>query len=413
MNKYLKPIVFLLAVSQSITIQASNVFKQFKVYTADVEVYDHTDSSLKLESKSSKYQIKLEPNMEGNIMFTLGRYGYRTTLNNLKDLSFGVKIEGFRNGHVVNPVYNTDASNENVVIDGNCMMFQWINEPLPVYFQSEVDSVKLQFSNSHLLNVHQYLALDDLTILPSKDVDENPFLLDCQKNSIMFGIEGTSNTEKSDRKTIARQLLAYFKSTESVQDSNTLCIMEFGKEVHSMSESQAKKDMAHSIKSYKKGKVAPKPKSKHSNWEAAFDKAIERKPDIFIFITEHWSNYSNDGMTSINAQYQSLIEKCNTLKNNGTRLLFITSGLSRNETSNQTLYSLLNEQATNEIFGTDLTLDSNLRDVDLISMDDFNAFQYVNLSSLLHCDKIDHTEDMAEYSHLLDLNENALVKQKK
>ena len=363
---------------------SNSVFDQFKVWTADVEVYDHSESSLKFESKSPSYQIKLEPNVDGPVIFTLGRYGYRTTLR-VKDLSFGVTIQGFKDGLEVEPSFSLDDTYHDIVVDGNCIMFRWIHEPIPVHFNTAVDSIKLQFSNSHRLDVHQYLSIEDLKVVGSRKVNANPLLMDCEKNTIMFGIEGSSSIDKSERKTIARQLMSFFKTPIATSDSNTICIMEFGKKVGTVSESSEKKDITKDIKNFRKGS-GHKSKTGYANWDAAFDVAIERQPDIFIFITDRWSNYSNSGPASINAQIENLISKCNILKSNGTRLVFITSGLNTQNASNPALYSMLNEDRTNEIIGVDLTQGMDLRNTDLITMDGFESFELINLSSLLHCD---------------------------
>jgi len=365
-------------------LPSTSVFEEFKISTASADVYAHTASSLKLESQSPTYQLKLEPNSQGKVVFSLGRHGYRSTLN-VKNLAFGVHIRGFKDGNHVSPSFNLDDTYTNIAIDSNFVRFQQLFDPIPVYFNSEVDSVKLIFSNSHGLDVQQYVSIDDLKIMGAQDVEENPLLKSCEHTSIMFGIEGSSSIDKSERKTISKQLLALSKQPSTTLDSNQICIMEFGKNVHAMSESLVKKEIIKNIKSYKKGKNGHKVKTEYANWEAAFDRAIIRQPDIFIFITDRWSNYSNNGPTSFNGQLETLVSKCNTLKSNGTRLLFITSGLNDSGAENNSLYALLNQQDTREVVDMELASAINLRDVDLISLKDFEAMELIDLTTLLDC----------------------------
>jgi hypothetical protein len=384
MNRLITFIPILLCVLLSFSLAGSSVFDKFKISTRSADVYNYSETSLKLESQSPTYQLKLEPNSEGAVMFSLGRYGYATTLK-VKDLSFAVIIEGYREGEVVIPVFNTDDTYKDVIIDKNYVLFRSIYVPIPVLFNTPVDSIKLKFSNSYSLNVHQYLSIEDMKVVGSAKINANPLLVDCDQHALMIGIDGSTSIDKLERKTIAKQLLGFFKKPPESLDSNAVCIMEFGKQVHSYSEAREKKDIVKNIRTYKKGKEARKTKTSYTNWAAAFDQAIERQPDIFIFITDRWSNYGNNGPASFNAQYQTLIEKCNMLKAQGTRLLFITSGLNLNGGANSTLYSLLNQHETHEIIGVDLTSDVDLKKVDLISMDGIDNFERIDLSSLLDC----------------------------
>ena len=352
--------------------------------TESAEVYTYTETSLKIESKSPNYLLMLEPNMNGSVMFTLGRHAFTSTYR-AKDLAFGVEISGYKHGEKVKPVFNLDDTYQNVLIEGNMLKFQEIYGPIPVFFNTVVDSVKLIFSNSYGIDVHQYLSIDDLKIMEDSEINENPLLMDCNRHSIMIGIDGSASMDKTERKTISKQLMYFFKKPPESLDSNAVCIMSFGKQVHAVAESVKEKEIIKNIKGYKRGKEGPKKKTGYTNWSAAFDQAIERQPDIFIFITDRWSNYGENGPASFNAQYQMLIEKCNLLKSGGTRLLFITSGLNTNSDENSTLYAMLNEHNTQEIIGVDLSQNIDLKEVDLITMEGFDSFERINLSSLLIC----------------------------
>jgi hypothetical protein len=384
MNKLVPFILgFAFLVSYS-TLSASSIFEDFRVTTESAEIYEYSDHSITLESKSPTYLVKLEPNVEGSVIFSLSSYGYASSVR-VKNIVFGVHIEGYVGGELVTPVLSLDDANQDLKVEGNFVKFQRINGAVPVFFNTVVDSVKLKFSNCYGLDVHQFLSIDDLKIVRPRRIPPNPMLVDCEQHSIMIGLDGSASIDKSERKTIAKQLLAFFKKPPESLDSNSICIMEFGRGVHSMSESIEKKEIVKDLKVYKKGKEAPKNKSGYTNWAIAFDQAIDRKPDIFIFITDRWSNYSDNGPASFGSQYETLISKCNKLKSNGTRLLFITSGLNTTGASNPMLHSLLSQQHTNEVIGVDLTTDIDLKDVDLITMDGFETFERIDLTSLLDC----------------------------
>ena len=392
MNELRIRVFMLFCMISSLSVSAGSILDDFRVSLIKAELTDFTERSLKLESLSPTYSIMLEPNASGPVAFALGRHAIRSTVVP-PNLFFGVRIEGFKNGKLVLPSFTIDESYEDLHIDSSFVVFRHIFAPIPVLFESGVDSIRLRFSNSHKYNFHQYFTISELQILGKTETLSNPDLIDCENHSIMIAIQGSNSIDKAERKTISKELMALFKNPASKLDSNEVCIMEFGKKVSSISESAEKKEIVSSIKSYKKAGKQATAKSGHANWGAALDQALEKKPDIFIMVTNSWSNYGNQGPSSINAQHAELVAKCNKLKTNGTRLLFITSGLYDESKSNMTLLSMLNQESTSKLIAEQQQAGFDLKSVDLIAMDGFENFKLIDLSSLIQCTQ----ESVAEH----------------
>ncbi len=373
-----------------ISSYGNGLHDNFEVQTERAELYERTSSALKFESDSPTYMVKLEPNIEGAIMFAIGRHGYLTTAR-VKNLFFGVLIEGFKFGEVVAPIFNLDDSYKTVGVDGNFLVFKSNNQPISITFNTAVDSIKLHFSNSHGLNVQQFLTIEGLQVIDEVENLANPALTNCDQRSIMIGVDGSSSIDKKERKIIAKQFRELFKKTYIDLDSNLISLMEFGKEVYSISEAMEKKVIVKNFKEYQKNKNKANRKTSYTNWEAAFEKAIERSPDVFVFVTDRWSNYGENGPASFNEQFRRLVIKCRKLKANGTRLLFITSGLNGDYRGNYALYAMLSQYDTNEL-QDDKIFAADLKTVDLVSLEDFTAFNHLDLSSLLEC----HIQDVGD-----------------
>ena len=176
-------------------------------------------------------------------------------------------------------------------------------------------------------------------------------------------------------------------------DSSTLCIMEFGTNVLAVDESAEREVQIKTIKRYKQGRNRRTKETSWTNWSAAFEEAILRKPDIFVFITDGWSNWDGEEPKSFSAQYEQLITQCNTLKANGTRLVFVTSGMDSHITSKSNLFPFLNGNLTMAVHEGLLFGDASLYDVDLIAMKEFSTMRQFKLSSILEC-----PDDIAEVS---------------
>jgi len=184
---------------------------------------------------------------------------------------------------------------------------------------------------------------------------------------------------------IGNQLLNFVKKSNLQQDSSTLCIMEFGTNILAVDESAERDVQIKMVKRYKRRRNHRSKETSWTNWSAAFDEAIQRKPDIFIFITDGWSNWDSDGPSSFSAQYEYLIEQCNTLKANGTRLVFVTSGMDSHSSAKSNLFPFLNGNLTMTVHEGMLFGDTRLNDVDLIAMQEFSTLRQFKLSSILEC----------------------------
>ncbi len=382
----LRPILSaLLCMTIATSIFAKDLFDEFTVQFDNAQLSQFTGGSLEFESYAHEFSVKLEPNLEGQVMFSIGRHRYRSTIVP-KDLYFGVRISGYYGGEVVNPSFTIDDSYRNVFVDSNMIIFQTIDFPLPVLFDSGVDSIILHFSNSHGFNFHQYYTIDELQVLETSTPSlSNPLVLDCEKQSIMIAIQGSNGIDKNERKTISKELSGLFKSTHDPADSNVVSILQFGKDIEQYASTQDKKEILSTIKDYKKSGKTTLAKSKNTNWEAALDEALLQQPDIFILVTSSWSNYNSTGRATINAQHANLIKKCNEIKANGTRLLFITSGLYEQGRSNSTLLGMLSAADTKSVTDDAIHSGMDLRSVDLVSMKGFEDFRLLDLSSLIQC----------------------------
>ncbi len=363
---------------------AKGIYDEFTIHSSNTDVSSFSDKTLRLESTAREFSTVLEPNLDGRVMFSLSDHRYRSTITP-KDLYFGVRIEGFKDSALVNPSINIDASFRDVFLDGNMLIFKHIDYPIPVLFESGVDSIRLHFSNSHGYNFHQYITIDELQVLESVETKSNPILLDCEHQSIMIAIQGSEGIDKVERKSIAKQLREFFKSGATLEDSTMVSIVEFGHKVTSSSEAINPKEISNTLKDYKKRAKSQEAKSSITNWQSALDEALDKKPDVFILVTNSWSNYSAGSLSTINAQHAGLVEKCNEIKANGTRLLFITSGLYDPNKGNTTLLAMLNEQQTESVVQDSLHHQLDLKTVDLIAMEGFRNFQLIDLSSLVRC----------------------------
>ena len=386
MNK----LIFLLGVvalficpSQS---RAGSVLEHFAVSTENAYIYHFTETSMRLESGNKEYLVLLEPQETGNVIFSLSDIAFTASVR-VMNLAFGVEITGYKDGKHVYPVISLDEKNSMVRLRENKVKFERIIGSIPVFFSSPVDSIKLRFSNSANLDCEQYLSIDDLRIIPDVASTTNPMLIDCEKHSIMIGMDGSSAIDKKERTAITKHLLQFIKRPTVPMDSNTICIMEYGSQARTLSESMETKALTKSLKVYKKNKPKKKDKTRGSNWASAFDIAIEKQPDIFIFITNSLSNRAESGAITFSAQYVDLIEKCNQMKANGTRLMFITSGLSQSGNTHSSLYAFLNEENTRELSAMDISSETSLKEIDLVTLQERSTFELIDLGTIFKCEE--------------------------
>lgn len=372
-----------LAISLS-TFANNSILESFDVITENAVVRDLTGSTLHLKSSSRAYLVKLEPHKQGNVVFSLSDINYSSTVR-ASNLAFGVRITGYIGEYAINPIISVDDVNDRVVIEGNVVKFQNIHGMIPVMFDQHVDSINLEFFNNYEMDVHQYVAIHDLKIMPRQETCPNPILAQSEGGSIMIGIDGSSSIDKKERTVIGKQLLHLVKRSGYAQDTNTMAIVEFGSEVHASTESTDQKELYAAIKAYRKGKNHPSKKhTSWTNWAAAFDAAIAGKPEIFVFITDGWSNWQGEGQASFIAQYHKLVAKTNKLKENGTRLLFITCGLTDQGGSTSTLFPFLGGSQTRQLFDFQLGPEVQLHEVDLISLNEFASLEEIDLTTIFN-----------------------------
>jgi hypothetical protein len=356
----------------------------FRVTPHNVEVKEITSNSIDLRANTDVYSIKLEPNREGNVIFSLSGIRFRSTAL-FSNLSFSVKITGYNEGNMIFPAFSIDDVNEDIVTDQNTVTFERIYGSIPVWFDQRLDSIHIEYSNSMTADVHQYVRINDLKIVTPIDVSPNPEIEPCEENEIMIAIDGSSSIDKTERKTVGNQLITFAKETKDSPCFGSLCVMEFGSGISSIVTSSKKKTLVDALQKYKRRKNHKRKSSSYTNWSVAFDEAIKRKPAVFVFITDGWSNWVGNHAISFTSVYHDLIQKSNTLKVNGTRILIITSDLDAHQGSKSILSKLLNSDETLELNEESLTIDSDLSAVDLISMTGFSKMSELQFSSMITC----------------------------
>lgn len=374
----------------------TNIVESFTITTHNVNVKESTESSINLRSETDSYSIKLEPNKEGKVIFSLSGIGYTST-GRFPNLTFAAKITGYDQDKVIYPSFSIDGNNMDTEQENNRLTFKRIHGAIPVWFNERVDSIKIEYSNSLAVNVHQYLRISDLKIVSTPDVSANPDLNSCKHSNMMIAVDGSSSIEKAERIIIGNQIIDFVRQTHAARDSHNICVLEFGSDIKSIVESTEKKVLLKAMKSYKKNKNRKRKTISWTNWSAAFDEAIQRKPEIFVFITDGWSNWNESQPSTFIAQYEQLISKSNTLKANGTRLLFVTSNLDRHENAKTVLSKFLDGDQTRQLHGEMVNIDIALHDIDLISMQGFSKMSELNLASIFQCPVIEEIDPVEEF----------------
>lgn len=384
MNFILLPMLFWMAVSNP-GESGSLVEQAFKVSTQNVEVKKFTDSSIQLKSENNSYVIKLEPNREGNVAFSVTGIGYMATYN-FRDLQFGIRITGYRADEEVFPTFNMDGNNEDIRLEHNTMIFQQIHGSVPVWFHEPVDSIKLIYENSLMADVQQYLRIEDLKIISQQDVSQNPGMSACEKQHIMVAIDGSSSILPEERRRIAKQFLRIVRHSQMARDSNSFTVLEFGSDVLSEKSLDSKKDLIRTLKEYKKMKRWKNRQVSWTNWSAAFEAAIEQRPDLFIFVTDGWSNFYNSRPASFTAQYENLFVQTNQIKNNGTRILFIASKMDEGHEAQTVLKQYLNGENTRHVAIDEATMQAvDVGQADLVKLSTFADLEKINFATVLRC----------------------------
>lgn len=383
MNFLLLPILIWIAVSAP-GDSGSLIEEAFKVSTHNVEVKKFTDTSIQLKSEKDSYVIKLEPNRDGNVAFSLSRIGYLATYE-FRDLRFGIRITGYKADETVYPTFNMDANNEDIEVENNTLIFHQIHGSIPVWFHEQVDSIKLEYENSLKANVHQYLHIEDLRIISTSEVPANPALSACEKQHIMVAIDGSSSILPEERRHIAKQFLKIVRHSQMAKDSNTFTILEFGSDILSEKNVESQKDLIRTLKEYKKMKRWRNREISWTNWSSAFQAAIENKPDLFIFVTDGWSNWLDAGPVSFTAQFEQLITQTNRIKHNGTRILFVASKMDHGHEAETVLKQYLSGSETSVVAIDETTESADVGHADLVKISAFTDLERINFSTILQC----------------------------
>ncbi len=361
----------------------ANVLESFAVTMHDVEVRVLTETSIQFISDKHTYRILLRPNHEGRVMFSLAGIGYASTVR-FSNLHFGVRVTGYHGEEIVMPVFNLDDVNRDVCIDRDVLTFRRIYGALPVWFNTQVDSVVLHFSNSHGADIDQYLAIQDLRLRPAMDILPNPDYIPCNAQRVMIALDGSSSIDNYERRLIGRHLLDFVRNSMNRNDPIQFTIVEYGSEILSLVESADRREVISALQNYKRGTHKPRT-LQWTNWSAVFDAATVAQPDLLIFISDGWSNWRDERPVSFSAQYETLAWQCNTLKSQGTRLLFVTAELDTQHNSKAIFGSFLNGMHTRESRDADLPEDVRLFEIDLITLDRVSRIREVDFSSILEC----------------------------
>jgi len=365
----------------SFAVRANGILESFTITTRNLEIRESSETSIQFRADSNAYYIKLEPHRPGQVVFALSGIGYTTTAR-VSDLLFEVRVTGYDYGDEVLPIVNIDDINRNVQVEGTRLRFDRIYGSLPITFDRHVDSIKLEFINSMGLNINQYLGIQDLDIIPPMDIVPNPEFIPSDDQSVLIGIDASSSIVKSERARISSTLKDLVKKAYATPDSGDFCILEFSTGIEHLVESTETKQLVRTVKDYKKGKSFNSKSTRYTNWEAALDEALERKPDIFIFITDGWSNWSDGSPATFSSLFRELMFKCNTLKENGTRIVFITSDMNSKTAVRSNLAWMLNGRATRILDADEITQDVSLHDVDLVTMIEFDKMGDLNFGSI-------------------------------
>ena len=382
MNRLSLPLAVLAMLLTLTVCRAENALESFSITMHNVEIREQIGSDLALIADSQSYSVKIVPHKDGRVVFALSGIGYASTAR-VPGLVFGLKITGYSGDYVIHPTYSIDDNNRDVRVMNDTLVYRRIYGTLPVWFDQRVDSIRLEYFNSMELPLKQYCGIHDLMVIPFQKVCANPELEFKDDGSVMIGIDGSSSIDKRERAIIGRQLLGVVRSSVMKGDTNALCIMEFGTDIHALVESSNERELAHAIKRYKRDKHNRSENTRFTNWSVAFDEALDRKPDLFIFITDGWSNWHQQRETSFSAQFEVLVAKCNALKKNGTRVLFITAGLDTYDTSKTNLRPFLNGSDTRELRAVEFDENMGLSGVDLVTMDEFQQMEQIDLASLI------------------------------
>lgn len=364
----------------------SDLDDNFRIYTDNVDVNSMVASSLQMQTTHGEYGLKLVPLHHGLVCFTLADIRYRTNVK-VPNLFFRVQAVGYINGEEVLPNFNIDKSNPDVAVDKDKLYFKQIHGGIPVWFNEQVDSVKLTYSNSHGISLPQYLFLADLHLLsPQIDVNKNPSSSVGQKGKdIMLALDFSTSVTKRERRKMYRYFKSFTGEMEFTDADSSLAFLNFGTEVYDELEIRGKREFRKTFKASRYPEIDKinNHGTRYTNWSAPLLKALEERPKTLIILTDGWSNYFNGSQEIFTTHFADLVRLSNRVKENGTRIVFVTIGFNQ-ETADQSLLSYLVDGRSSQIFHDEHhDLSKVTRETDIISLRDYTSLKQLNLMALL------------------------------
>ncbi len=363
----------------------SDLGKEFKIYTNNVEVNAIMARSLQMETIHNEYQLKLVPLSKGKVCFTLTDIRFRTTVK-VPELLFRIEVKGYLNGEQVSPIFNVDRANQQTFIQGNKLYFREIYGGIPVWFNESVDSVKIIYSNSHGLDLPQYILLADLHLMPDFKSVKNPIpALTTTGDSISFliALDASSSMDKREKRKMHRYFM-HFMDEVSPSEADTLAsitFLNYGTEIYGEYNFQSKRDFRRAFRKIRR-KDIPASQTRYTNWSAPLNRALEEKPDVFIMVTDGWSNYYAGKPTILTRHFASLVHLCNKIKENGTRIIFVTTGFMQKNQPESLLTFLLDGENTRIVQGKDIDKPIYSQETDLIALSSFKELKEVKMLAL-------------------------------
>lgn len=389
---YLTSIVFLSLNPYTGSDKKDDLVETFEIYVNNVQVNSIEARSLRMYSTHHEYKVKLVPTEQGKVSFTLTDIRFRSTIN-LPRFLFRVNVVGYIEGEKVLPEFHVDESNRNIYVDSTEIYFREIYGGIPVWFNEPVDSIMLTYSNSHGLNLVQYVLLADIRIMHQSDIHPNPTIIATARRDIMLAIDVSTSTSRIDRKNIYRGLKNILGKLNYIDQDSQIAVVNFGTEIYGQYRFGSEKAFKKVYKDLMEEKFDESQEIRYSNWAAPLELALKEKPGILLIVTNGWSNYYNGKPSLFTAHLEDLIELSNKVKAGGTRIIYLTVGFKNGLDKNSMLASLLDGKET-EVWQS-ASLNKPIPDnVDIVSIPEFSKLENVRFDTL-----VAHVQDKDKESH--------------
>lgn len=354
----------------------------FRIYTNNVEINSIAARSLQMQTTYNEYKLKIVPQRTGFVSFTISDIQFRTTVN-VPDLIFRIEAVGYIDGEEIRPNFNTDKVNRDLYIDGSKIYFKQIQGGIPVWFNENVDSVKLIYSNSYGLELPQYHLLADIRLLPALDVVPNPPMQPKEEgHNVMVALDVSSSVTKAEKKRMFVSFRRFTGNMEFAEADSSIAYVNFGTVVTDEHEVQTKKEFRKTVRKDGLKYKDDEEEVIYTNWSAPMMRALEEKPKTLILVTDNWSNYYNNSPELFTTHFPQLVELSNRLKQNGTRVIFVTVGF-RQENANETLLSYLSNGLNTRIIHEERNeLHLMSPETDVVSVQDYATLRQLDFSVL-------------------------------